>query len=283
MRSDAVFPIASTTKQFTAAAVMQLVEAGKLSLDDPISRFVPSAPAAWSGITLRHLLTHESGISDYTKVSGFLRKQGVYHHEPDELLQIVEQQALDSTPGTRFSYDNTGYVLLGFVIERASNQSYSEYLRQHIFLPLGMLNTALDGDADVVPKSAFGYSINSGVAKIAPRLAPSVTFSAGGLRSTADDLLKWDQALYTPRVLTRQSISSMFSDYGHGYGFGSFIEERHGHRLWDHGGDLPGFSAAFDRFPDDHLTVIVLSNEGDDAEGLAGRLADAFFDWRGKD
>jgi CubicO group peptidase (beta-lactamase class C family) len=274
-----VFRIGSTTKTFTAAAVLRLAEQGKLSLDDPIAKFYPAAPAAWASVTLRHLLTHSSGIPNYVEINGFIRGPARLRSSPDDLIALVRDQPLQFPPGADFHYSNTGYVLLGQVIEKVSGQRYADYISEAFFKPLGLDHTAYDDFADVVPKRASGYWRPAGAWEHARLMTPETGDAAGAFRSTADDLLAWDQALHRGRVLSDAARQAMFTDYGHGYGLGSFIETRHGHRLWDHGGNVPGFCSAFEYYPDDGVTVIVLDN---DAEKLAKELAAAYFGWTAK-
>ncbi len=278
--SGTVFRIGSTTKQFTAAAILQLAEEGKLEIDDPISKYYDTPPS-WSGITLRQLLTHTSGIPDFTQTNGFIRGGARLEGAPETFLRIIRDQPLDFAPGSKFRYDNTGYVLLGLVIEKVSGETYPQYLEDRIFRPLGMSHTAYDRLDEIVPDRASGYWLTDGGWRNARLWTTAASFAAGGVRSTADDLLRWDQALYGAKPLNPQSIGAMFTDYGHGYGFGSFVELRHGHRLWDHGGNLPGFSSAFERYPDDKLTIIVLSNiEGQQSEQISKALAGLYFGWK---
>jgi D-alanyl-D-alanine carboxypeptidase len=280
---DTVFRIGSTTKQFTAAAVMQLVEQGKLGLDDPIARYYPAAPLSWSGVTLRHLLSHTSGIPDFVSVSGFIRGPGRLDETPDDLVALVRDAPLEFAPGSKFHYSNTGYVLLGLAIEKASSEPWSDYLSHHLLKPLGLSHTAVDDLGEILPNRAAGYWRVDGVWRNARLFSPAAAYGTGALRSTADDLLAWDQALYAAKPLRQASIDAMFTDYGHGYGFGSFVEMRHGHRLWDHGGNLTGFCSAFERYPDDAVTVIVLNNvEGTAAEKIAAELAGLYFGWASK-
>lgn len=275
-----VFRIASTTKTFTAAAVLRLAEQGKLTLEDPISKYYPAAPAAWAGITLRQLLTHTSGIPNYVETNGFIRGPARLRSTPDDLVALVRDKPLDFPPREKFRYSNTGYVLLGMVISKVSGRSYADDLADTFFKPLGLAHTAYDDLADVVPNRASGYWRPSGPWEHARLMTPQASDASGALRSTADDLLRWDQALHRGRVLSPASQKAMFTDYGHGYGLGSFVEIRHGHRLWDHGGNVPGFCNAFEYYPDDGVTVIVLDNiEGQDAEKLAKELAWAYFGW----
>jgi D-alanyl-D-alanine carboxypeptidase len=280
---DTIFRIGSTTKQFTAAAILQLVEQGKLKLDDPIAKYYPAAPSAWSAVTLRHLLTHSSGIPNVTEFNGFIRGPARLDDTPEQLIDLISNKPLEFPPGSKFQYDNTGYVLLGMVIEKVTGRSYADYLTENLLKPLGLIHTIYDRQDEVLPNRASGYWLVDGVWKNARPFTPASAYAAGALRSTADDLLAWDQALYAAKPLSAQSIAAMFTDYGHGYGFGSFVEMRHGHRLWDHGGNLPGFCSAFERYPDDGVTVIVLNNvEGTAAEKIASELAGLYFGWSAK-
>lgn len=272
------FRIGSTTKTFTAAAILQLVEAGKVGLDDKIDKYVQAAPPSWSGVTLRQLLEHTSGIPDYSRISGFIREAARLDLQPEQIVDLVRDKPLDFTPGAKFNYSNTGYVLLGMVIERASGEAFPNYLQNHFFRPLKLSHTAYDDVGEIVPKRASGYWLSDKVLKNARFMTTASVYAAGGLRSTADDLLLWDQALHTGKLLSPESMAAMFTDHGHGYGFGSFIETRQGHRLWDHGGNVAGFSCAFEYYPDEGLSVIVLTNiEGKGSEQLAKDLAAIYF------
>ena len=280
---DTVFRIGSTTKTFTATAILQLAEKGALKLDDPISQYVPATPAAWSAITLRNLLNHTSGIPDFVQANGFVKGPARIDDYPAELVDLVRDKPLEFTPGSKFHYSNTGYILLGMVIEQVSGQSYADYISATLLKPLNLRHTAYDRQDELIPDRAQGYWRVDGAWKNARVMTPASIYASGALRSTADDLLAWDQALHTGKVLSPASLKAMFDDEGRGYGLGSFVETRHGHRLWDHGGNVPGFCSAFEYYPDDGMTVIVLDNiEGQDAEHLANELAGAWFGWPAK-
>ncbi len=276
--ADTVYRIASATKQFTAAAIMRLVEQGRVRLDDPLAKYYAATPPTWSSVTLRNLLDHTSGLLDYTQVSGFLQNGARLDQPPETLIGAIRDKPPETKPGTHFAYNNTDYILLGLVVEAVSGRSYAQFLDAEFFGPLGMSSTRYDDLGDVVARRAAGYVVQDGRVRNAPFLATSAAFAAGGLRSTAPDLLVWDQALHSGKVLKPQSVSQMFTDWGHGYGFGAFVERRAGHRLWSHGGNLPGFATAFEHYPDDDLTVIVLSNlDGSSAERLSKLLALGYF------
>ena len=268
----AAFWIGSMTKQFTALAILQLAEDGKLSLDDPISRFVQAAPPAWRQITLRHLLTHTSGIPNHTSLPEWA-EQTWMNRSPEDLIGFVRDRPLDFAPGTKFQYDNTGYVILGFIVQKASGQSLGDYLKAHVFTPLGMTHTGFVGD-QVLPRRASGYE-RQGTQWLADLwVSPIRESGAGGLYSTTGDLLKWDQALYDPKRLGLTDLKPMFADYGHGYGFGFVIAVQDGHPVWRHNGHVAGFSSIIARYPEDRLTIIVLCNdEGAPVEPFAHDLA----------
>ncbi len=256
------FRIGSITKQFTATAILQLAEVGKLSIDDPVSKYYTDAPAAWSGITIRHLLTHTSGIPSYTDAPHFFDEGARSDRTPEEIIKLMVDKPLAFTPGSKFTYDNGGYVILGYIIEKVSGEHYAEYVQHHIFDPLGMTSTGYDVSATIIPKRAAGYSLDKGTFTNTPYLSMTEPFSAGSLYSTVGDLLIWDQALNAGKPLKPASLQAMFTDYGHGYGFGWLIDEFFGHQRFFHGGDINGFVGRFDRYPKEGLTVVVLSNDG---------------------
>ncbi|MBI1685900.1 serine hydrolase domain-containing protein [Caulobacter hibisci] len=278
---ETVFRVGSTSKPFTAVAILQLVESGKIRLDDPIGSYLDAVPAAWSAVTVRQLLNHTSGIHDYVQVNGFIRGPARLDLTPPQLADLVRDMPLDFPPGTRFNYSNTGYALLGMIIERVSKESYPDYVRDHLLRPLGLTHTAYDDSQDIVPGRASGYWFVDGQPRNARVMTPATAYAAGGLHSTVDDLFRWSQALYGNKILKPSSLAQMFADEDHrGYGLGSFVETRHGHRLWDHGGNLPGWAAAFEYYPDDDFLVIVLTNiEGGGAEHIAAELAGSYFGW----
>jgi len=258
---DAEFRLGSITKQFTATAVLQLVQQGKIGLDDPISKYYAAAPAAWSKVTIRHLLTHRSGIPSYTDIPAFFDKEARLDRTPEEIIALTRDKALQFEPGSKYSYDNSGYILLGYVIEKVSGQPYADYLQGHVFGPLGMAHSGYDVSATVLHHRAAGYLTGKdGVVQNAPFLAMSLPYAAGSLYSNVDDLLTWDQALYAAKPLTAASLADMFTDHGDHYGYGWEINQTDGRRVWSHNGGINGFHTFIARYPDQKLTVIVLSN-----------------------
>lgn len=273
---ETVYEIGSNTKQFTAAAVMMLVEEGKVSLDDTIAKYFPEAPQAWSGITVRHLLSHTSGIQNHVAVPGWLSvyKTSITSETTpsrDELLKLFFNLPLEFQPGETWSYDNTGYYLLGILIEKASGKSYWEFLAERIFTPLGMKATRSTEPQPVVPNRGSGYEWVKDRFENRPILPPFVAFSAGSILSTVEDMAKWDAAICTEKLLKKSSLEQMWTpnktrdgaDAPFDYGFGWFIGSYHGHRLVQHSGGTPGFSSLIYRFIDDKLTIIILSNHSD--------------------
>ena len=257
------FPIYSVTKQFTAAAIMLLVQDGKVSLDDRISKYYPASPPAWQDVTIKHLLTHGSGIQDYWVSHPEARQaleDGTLFRSSEQLFQLMIADPLAFAPGTNISYSNAGYALLTMVIEHASGQRYEAFLRDRIFAPLAMRDTgsgAMPGDA------AKGYSQSDQTEWRIVNLDLGSLGGAGGVYSTLDDLLAWSNALDDDQLLSAVSRTALFTDYGFNYGFGWRFQTRYGRKLiWHTGNAGPrgGFAAIFDRFAEDHLTVVVLTN-----------------------
>jgi CubicO group peptidase (beta-lactamase class C family) len=273
---ETVYEIGSTSKQFTATAIMMLVQEGKVRLDDTITKYFPEAPQAWRGITIRHLLTHTSGIQNHVAVPHWLdvfRTNLAFETAPsrDELLKMFFKLPLEFQPGETWAYDNTGYYLLGIIIEKASGKSYWQFLDERVFKPLGMNATRSTDPQPIVRNRASGYEWKNDHFENRPVLLPTIAFSAGSLLSTVEDMAKWDAALYTEKLLKKSSLDQMWTapatndgtDAPFNYGFGWFIENYHGHRLVQHSGGTPGFSSAMYRFVSDKLTIIILTNHAD--------------------
>ncbi|MBA3766466.1 MAG: beta-lactamase family protein [Acidobacteria bacterium] len=276
-----VYEIGSMTKQFTATAVMMLVEEGKVSLDDKITKYFPEAPETWRRITLRHLLSHTSGIQNHVAVPSFPNLFQT-NLTQDELVKLFYKLPLEFQPGETWAYDNTGYYLLGLVVEKASGKSYYQFLDERIFKPLGMTTTRNTDPRPIVPNRASGYEWQNNAFENRPILTPFVAFSAGSILSTVEDMARWDAALYTEKLLKKSSLEQMWTPVKakdgaaapFSYGFGWFIENYHGHRLVQHSGGTPGFSSTIYRFVDDKLTVIILTNHADRIiEQLAADIA----------
>ncbi|MCJ2037190.1 serine hydrolase domain-containing protein [Methylobacterium sp. J-068] len=268
------FRIASLTKQFTAAAILRLREAGRLGLDDSASRHMPGLPAAWTPITLRMLLDHTSGLPNVTALPDFPTEIARTARNPMDVVARLFPEDLLFPAGTAQEYSNTGYILLAAIVERITGEPFAEALRSLVLAPAGLSET---GDADpdlVIPRRASGYRRVAGAWRNAGPVVPAAALGAGGLVSTLDDLVAWDQALLAGRVLAPESLAEMVRDRGHGYGLGLYLGHAYGQRLWSHGGFLNGFSAIKDTYPDLGLTVVVLGNtETAPAQTLSRRLA----------
>lgn len=256
------FRIGSLTKSFTAAAILQLAERGRLGLDDPVSRHYAKAPPSWSAIALRHLLSMHSGIPSFSDTPGYWESWSKIQRKPEEGIDLIRDAPLRFPPGAKYEYSNSNYAILGLVIEAASGRSYEAHLRAAILDPLGLRDTGLDNNEAVLPARASGYEREGGVWRNAAYLAMTIPFASGGIYSTVDDLLTWDQALYDESVIGAGSLRAMFADHGDGYGYGWFVGARSGRRIHAHSGGNSGFHGIFCRYPDDRLTVIVLANLG---------------------
>jgi CubicO group peptidase (beta-lactamase class C family) len=267
---DTVYEIGSMTKQFTATAVMMLVEKGKVSLDDKITKYFPAAPEIWSRITVRHLLTHTSGIQNHVAVPEFpnLFQTNLTR---DQLINLFFKLPLEFQPGETWAYDNTGYYLLGIIVEKASGKSFWQFLDECIFRPLAMTSTRNTDVQPIVTNRASGYEWVNNKFERRPVLAPFIAFSSGAILSNVGDMAKWDAALYTERLLKRSSLEQMWTPAktnqgalaSFDYGYGWFIDTYHGHCVVQHSGGTPGFSSLIYRFVDDQLTVIILTNHAD--------------------
>jgi CubicO group peptidase (beta-lactamase class C family) len=274
--TDTKFRIGSITKQFTAACILQLIEQGKLSLDDRLSKFIPGFPKGDS-VTIHMLLNHTSGIASFTDQPDF-NKVDKLSLGMDSMISYFRNRPYNFSPGTKFKYNNSGYFLLGYIIEKISGQSYENYLRKNIFDKLGMMNSGVDKLDSILPLRAKGYSRVNGKYVNAEYISLAWPFSAGRLFSTVDDLYKWDRALYGTSVISSSSKQKMFTPGKSNYGYGIGIDSFENHlRIW-HNGDIPGFAANISRYINDDLCIIVLSNDEFNSDGLANGLADIVFD-----
>jgi CubicO group peptidase (beta-lactamase class C family) len=272
-----VFRLGSITKQFTSAAIMLLQERGKLSTTDPICKYIAECPAAWEPITIRQVLTHTSGIPNYTDAPDFA-KRAVLPISTNDLLAEYKNRPLDFAPGEKFNYSNSGYHLLGMIVEKASGKSYKDFLQENIFTPLGLADTGYDSHENLIKHRAAGYKRNGDGFVNAAYMDMLIPFAAGALYSTTEDLLKWEQALYTEKLLTKKSLDEMFTPAKSNYAYGWNVGKRGNRRSISHGGGIYGFATQLVRFPDDHVTVVVLSNvEGASAGAVANNLSAIVF------
>lgn len=276
---DAKFRLGSITKQFTATAIMQLVEQHKLAVQDPACNYFDGCPDSWKKITIHELLSHTSGIPSYTDDKEFPKPQFIrVPKTPTEIVLLSKDKPLDFAPGTKWKYDNTGYIFLGAILEKVSGEKYAAYLKKHIFDPLGMSDSGYDDTAEILPHRASGYQpCRQGLCN-AQYIDMSLPFAAGSLYSTVQDLYKWDRALYTDKILSKASRDKMFTPVMHDYGYGWMLNRMAGHKQIGHGGGIPGFASYIARFPDDDAAVIVLSNNvAGNAQVVAAALAGTLF------
>lgn len=259
------FRIGSLTKQFTAMAIMILQERGKLSVQDSVCKYMPDCPRGWAEITVHHLLTHSSGIQDLLSFPDFQQTMAL-PSPVDQTVKRFQNKPLDFKPGTKFKYSNSGYVLLGYIIERASGQSYEAYLKENIFEPLKMLNSGSDHNDLIIKNRAAGYTKRDGGIINAPYIDMSIPTGGGSLYSTVEDLFLWDQGLYTEKLVTKKSLAAMFTpyttaDWGDGAAYGWFIgKDKSDHKYMGFLGGINGFAAQIMRYPDEKLLVVLLSN-----------------------
>jgi D-alanyl-D-alanine carboxypeptidase len=254
------FRLGSLTKQFTATAILQLMEQGRLALDDKVAQHLPDAPTAWADVSLFHLLTHTSGIPSYTSLPHFFAQEARRDRSPRELIALTESMALDFPPGSAFKYNNGGYVILGRIIEILTCRSYETYVRESILDLLGLRDTGYEHVEPIIPERVAGYRLRNGKIENAGFLAMSVPYAAGAFYSTLDDLLTWQRALVAAKPFSPASAALMFKDHGHGYGFGWGIQSQFGRRQFVHAGGINGFSVVVSFYPDDDLFIAVLAN-----------------------
>ena len=263
VRPETIFQSGSMGKEFTATAILMLVEEGKIALDDKITKYFPEAPTLWNEITIRRLLTHTSGIKNYSEHDINFRLD----YSEDDLLKKAQSFPLDFTPGDKWNYSNTGYVVLGILIRKVTGEFYGDFLQERIFRPLGMTSTRIMSEADIIPNRSSGYRLVKGQLKNQEYVSPSLNTTAdGSLYLTVLDLAKWDAALYSEKLLKRSSLDQMWTPVKlnngktYDYGFGWFLNQIRGHKIIEHGGAWQGFTTHISRYVDDKLTVVVLSN-----------------------
>jgi CubicO group peptidase (beta-lactamase class C family) len=255
--ANSVYQIGSITKQFTSAIILQLVQKQKMTLQDKLSKYIPDYPKGDS-ITVEQLLTHTSGIYNYTNNGTFMAAESEKPISRDSLLRLFKYLPLDFSPGTKWSYSNSGYILLGMIIEKATGKTYFRVVRDNIFEPLGMQHTGFDFTDLKTPDKATGYS--GGSDSPAGIVDSSVSFAAGSIFTTVGDLYKWDRALYTDRVVSQALLQKAFTPYQSSYGYGWQIDTAYGKKIVEHGGGITGFVSQILRVPADQTCIILLSN-----------------------
>lgn len=270
---ETVFEIGSITKQFTGALIVLLTGEGKLSLDDPVTKFFNNAPASWKPITIRHLLTHTSGIKNYTGLTGFEMTRKL---DAEKFVATIGAEPLESKPGEAFKYCNSGYNLAGYIIEKVTGKSYWEVLRSRIFEPLQMRTATSRDLKPIVENRADGYEIEGG--KLVNRDSDLTdVFAAGAISATVGDLVKWNAALDAGKLLSDANRAAMWSPMAmnsgvkYPYGLGWRLDEHKSRRTIWHSGSTAGFTASLLRFPEEKLAIVVLCNLGE--QGAATQVA----------
>lgn len=253
------FRIGSITKQFTAAAILLLVDEGKLKLTDPIKKYIPDTPSAWDRITVQNLLNHTSGIANYTSFPEYV-SMTTSQQTPKQLIERFRNHPLDFQPGLSYTYNNSGYILLGYLIEIISNQSYQDFVVNNLFKPLGMNDSGYDSHRTIISQRASGYTIGPDGFLNADYLDMSIPYAAGSLYSTTKDLSRWVKGLFGGEVLSQDSLQKMITPNKNEYGFGVIMQPVDGCNAIMHGGGINGFNSLLLYTPEEHLLVIVLAN-----------------------
>lgn len=281
VKLETVFEIGSISKQFTATCILLLQQDGKLSVEDKIGKYLKDIPDAWTNVTIRHLLSHTSGVKSYTGLSGFALTE---HLTQAQFIKKLGVQPLEFQPGESWKYSNSGFSLLGYIIENVSGKSYWQFLRERILQQLGMNTTTDRNPGTIITNRAAGYEQTNHL-HINRDYDLTDVFSAGAIASTVGDLAKWSAALDSEIILSTASKTAAWTPQklndgkATKYGFGWFIDSVEGHRNIGHGGSTSGFNASIQRFPDDGLAVILLTNTDEQiATTIARKIATFYFE-----
>lgn len=265
MQPDMVFRIGSITKQFTSIAILQLMEQGKLSLQDEITKYIPDYPTQAYKITIENLLTHTSGIEGYTDVPEF-EKYIMEDLTPAEAINKFKNLPMNFAPGTKWSYSNSGFFLLGYIIEKVSGKSYREYIEENLFKPAGMTSSLYGSDKKIIKKRAYGYEPDGDSVRNAGYISMLLPYSAGAIMSTVGDLYKWNRALISYRLVKKETLDKAWTEYklqngkGTNYGYGWFLRQLQGSPTIEHGGGINGYLTNSIYLPKEDVFVAVFSN-----------------------
>jgi len=266
---DTKFRLGSITKQFTAMTLLLLEQQGKLKLTDPVCNYVDPCPETWKPITLHQVVTHTAGIPNFTSFPDYASTM-MLKSPPAESLKKFRDKPLDFDPGTKFNYSNSGFVLLGYIIEKVAGEPYEDYLRKNVLDPLGMKDTGYDHGETVLPKRAAGY-VNGKTLANAAIIDMSIPHAAGSLYSTTLDLMKWDAAQSAGKLLTPENYQRYYTPVKNNYAYGLNVQTKNGVEQISHGGGINGFATMIIRVPSQRLLVVTLSNV---LPSDAGKLAD---------
>lgn len=265
MQPDMVFRLGSITKQFTAIAILQLMEQGKLSLQDEITKYIPDYPSQAYKITIEHLLTHTSGIKSFTNLPEYI-KFSREDLKPEDVINIFKGQPMEFAPGTKWNYCNSGYFLLGYIIEKVSGNTYREYIEENFFKPLGMTASCYGNDSRIIKNRASGYQPEGDEVVNSNYVSMLIPYSAGAVQSTVEDLYKWNQALHSYKLVKKETLEKAFTEYkltdgkGTGYGYGWMLKQLQGSPTIEHGGAINGYLTNAIYLPKENVFVAVFSN-----------------------
>jgi CubicO group peptidase (beta-lactamase class C family) len=276
VKPETIFQSGSVGKQFTAFAIMLLVDEGKVGLDEKIGKYLGEVPDAWANVTVRHLLSHTGGMTDYPQGFDFRRD-----YTEDEVLQKVKEVPFAFKPGEKWQYSNLGYVTLGILIGKVTGKFYGDFLQERVFKPLGMTTARIINEADIIPNRAAGYRLVRGELKNQNWVSPSINTTAdGSLYLSALDMVKWDDALSNGKLLSKSSYGQMWTPVRVAdgkeqfYGFGWGLSRLNGKRVIAHSGAWQGFRSIIARYPENRLTVIVFANSSNaNPDSLTSRIA----------
>ncbi|MFM9903569.1 MAG: serine hydrolase domain-containing protein [Pyrinomonadaceae bacterium] len=275
--SKTKFLIGSLTKQFTAMAVMMLAERGKLKLEESICKYVSACPAVWQPISIRQLLNHSSGIVDLVRLPEF-GETITLPTTLDRTIERLKKEPLQFVPGEKAEYGNSGFLLAAFIVEKVSGKSYEDFLRENIYEPLSMKDSGYAHNESILKNRARGYARNHKKIVNASYIDMSIPIGAGSQYSTVEDLFRWDQALYTEKLVSKQGLDEMFRSYKGEFGLGWEIGRQFNRKIISHIGDINGFGAYIARYPDDKVLIVVLSNlEGTPVKQITNDLAAMIF------
>ncbi len=267
------FRLGSVTKQFTAASILLLEERGKLKVTDPVKKYLPDSPAAWDKITIFNLLTHTSGIPNFTSFPDYAKLEP-FATKPVDLVARFRDKPLEFEPGEKMNYSNSGYVLLGYLIEKITGDTYEKFVRDNIFSPLGMKDSGYDSNSAIIAHRASGYVAGKNGFENAGFIHMSIPHGAGALYSTTEDLLKWEQGLFGGKLLQPASLVQMTKPFKSNYAFGLVVNTDGSRKVIGHGGGIEGFNTELSYYPEDKLTIVVLGNvNGGAPTEIAKKLA----------
>ncbi len=264
------FRLGSITKQFTATCILLLEERGKLKTDDLVKTHMPDAPAAWDKITIFHLLTHTSGIPSFTGFPDY-RELKMFDSPVEKTVATFRDKPLEFEPGEKMVYSNSGYLLLGYLVEKISGQGYAEFVQENIFKPLGMKDSGYDSNSEVIQHRASGYTSRDGSVVNADFIHMSIPHGAGALYSTTEDLLRWERGLFGGKILSEASLKKMITPFKNDYAFGVIVNEADGRKRMSHGGGIEGFNTSLAYYPGSEVVTVVLSNLNTGAVDEIGR------------